>query len=204
MNKLFSAIKNGLLDENPTFRLVLGTCPTLAVTTAAWNGVGMGLAVTFVLVFSNLFVSLLRRFIPHRVRIPCFILIIAAFSTIVDLCLQAFVPALSESLGIFIPLIVVNCIILARAEAVAYQHGPLISMADGLGCGLGFTIAITLIAIVREVLGSGTFFGLDVTGGVYVPMAIMVKAPGGFLVYGLLLAAFGTLLAARRKKEADE
>lgn len=204
MSRLAKTIKNGLFDENPTFRLVLGTCPTLAVTTAAFNGVGMGLAVTFVLIFSNLFVSLLRRFIPERVRIPAFIVIIATFSTVVDLILQAYIPALSESLGIFIPLIVVNCIILARAEAMAYKNGPLLAMADGLGSGLGFTAAITLIAIVREILGSGTFFGIDVTMGVYEPMAIMVKAPGGFIVYGVMIAIVTAVSSMRsRRREAN-
>ncbi len=204
MSRLVKTIKNGLFDENPTFRLVLGTCPTLAVTTAAFNGVGMGLAVTFVLIFSNLFVSLLRNFIPERVRIPAFIVIIAAFSTVVDLLLQAYIPSLSESLGIFIPLIVVNCIILARAEAMAYKNGPLLAMADGLGCGLGFTAAITLIAIVREILGSGTFFGIDITMGVYEPMAIMVKAPGGFIVFGTMIAIVTAISSfrSRKKKEA--
>ena len=203
MSKVIKTIKNGLFDENPTFRLVLGTCPTLAVTTAAFNGVGMGLAVTFVLIFSNLFVSLLRNVIPERVRIPAFIVIIATFSTVVDLLLQAFIPSLSESLGIFIPLIVVNCIILARAEAMAYKNGPLLAMADGLGCGLGFTVAITLIAIVREVLGAGTFFGIDITMGVYEPMAIMLKAPGGFIVFGVMIAAVTAISSFRNRKKKE-
>ena len=157
-------LKNGLLDENPTFRLLLGMCPTLAITTAAINGIGMGLAATFVLVGSNVFVSLLRNFIPPKVRIPAFVVIIAAFVTIVQLVLKAFVPALDKALGLYIPLIVVNCIIIARAEAFAYKNTVGASFLDGIGIGIGFTVALILMASVREILGNGTVFGASLFG----------------------------------------
>jgi electron transport complex protein RnfE len=152
---------NGIIPENPTFRLVLGTCPTLAVTSSALNGLGMGAAATFVLVCSNIAISLLRKFIPDQVRIPAFIVVICTFVTMVQLLMQAFLPSLYESLGIFIPLIVVNCIILARAEAFASKNGPVLSAADGLGMGIGFTLALTLIGTIRELIGSGSVFGVN-------------------------------------------
>ena len=158
---------NGIITENPTFRLVLGMCPTLAVTTSVLNGLGMGLATAFVLVCSNLVISLLRNFIPSKVRIPAFIVVIASFVTIVQLVLNAFLPDLASSLGLFIPLIVVNCIIFARAEAFASKNGPLASMTDGLGMGLGFTVSLTLISAVRELIGSGTLLGFPVLGANY-------------------------------------
>ena len=170
MKDLVRIFKNGLLDENPTFRMVLGTCPTLAITTAASNGIGMGLAATFVLVFSNLVISLLRKMIPDEIRIPAFIVVIATFVTIVQLVIKAYLPALDESLGLFIPLIVVNCIIFARAESFAFKNPPLPSIADGLGMGLGFTWAITFISSVREIFGAGTWFGMQVMPESYVPM----------------------------------
>lgn len=188
MNKIFKVIKNGIFDENPTFRLVLGTCPTLATTTSAVNAVGMGAAFTFVLLGSNLVISMLKNFIPDQVRIPAYVVVIASFVTIVQLLLQAFVPTLNDSLGIFIPLIVVNCIILARAESFASKNGIVPSIADAIGMGIGFTGAITMIAIIREVLGNGTIFGLSVMGAAYQPALIMILAPGGFLVYGLTMA----------------
>ena len=158
----FSVFLNGLIWENPTFTLMLGMCPTLAITTAGSNGIGMGLATTFVLVCSNLFISLLRKVIPDKVRIPAFIVVIASFVTILEMLLKAFLPDLSEALGMYIPLIVVNCIIFARAEAFAFKNGPVASVADGLGMGLGFTCAITILSCIRELLGNGTVFGAAV------------------------------------------
>ena len=195
-------IKNGLLDENPTFRLVLGTCPTLAVTTSAINGVGMGLAATFVLVFSNLVISLLRNFIPDNVRIPSFIVVISTFVTIVQMIMKAYLPALNESLGLFIPLIVVNCIILARAEAFASKNGPVASIADGIGMGLGFTCALTIIGCIRELIGSGSIFGINILGSAYEPMLLILMPAGGFLMFGLILGIVNAITSRNsRKKE---
>ncbi len=204
LGKIFA---NGVISENPTFRLVLGTCPTMAVTTSALNGIGMGAAATFVLIGSNIVVSLLRRFIPDRVRIPAFIVIICTFVTMIQLLMQAFLPTLYESLGIFIPLIVVNCIILARAEAFASKNPVLASAVDGLGMGIGFTLALTLIGIVRELLGNGSVFGVNVLGASYDPMILMILPAGGFLTFGLLLGAFNAIikkLDRKRMKEAAE
>ncbi|NLD83228.1 MAG: electron transport complex subunit E [Clostridiales bacterium] len=192
---------NGIIPENPTFRLVLGTCPTLAVTTSALNGLGMGAAATFVLVCSNVVISLLRRAIPDKVRIPSFIVIICAFVTMVQLIMQAYVPSLYESLGIFIPLIVVNCIILARAEAFASKNGPLASAADGLGMGIGFTLALTLMGAIRELIGSGSVFGQDILGASYEPMLLIVLASGGFLTFGLLLGVFNLVVRKIEKSK---
>lgn len=191
---MHSIFLNGILGENPTFRLVLGTCPTLAVTTAAINGVGMGLAATFVLVMSNLVISLLRSFIPDNVRIPAFIVVICTFVTIVQMLLQAFLPALYEALGLFIPLIVVNCIILARAESFASKNPVLASAMDGLGMGLGFTLSITLIAIVREIIGAGSIFGVRILPESYQPMLMMIMPAGGFITFGLLLGIINTIV----------
>ena len=189
-----SVFLNGLIFENPTFALMLGMCPTLAITTAGSNGVGMGLATTAVLVCSNLFISLLRNFIPEKVRIPAFIVVIASFVTIIDLCIKAYLPALSASLGMYIPLIVVNCIIFARAESFAFKNPPVLSIADGLGMGLGFTCAITLICAVRELLGAGTLLGMQVMPAGYMPMDLLVKPAGGFIVFGLMMALMNKLL----------
>ena len=197
-----SVFLNGLIFENPTFALMLGMCPTLAITIAGSNGLGMGLATTAVLVCSNLFISLLRNFIPEKVRIPSFIVVIASFVTIIDLCIKAFLPDLSASLGMYIPLIVVNCIIFARAESFAFKNPPMLSIADGLGMGLGFTFAITLLSVIREVIGAGTFFGMNVMPAGYQPMAIMVQVPGGFVTLGLLLIAVNALSKLTAKKEA--
>ena len=197
-----SVFLNGLIFENPTFTLMLGMCPTLAITIAGSNGLGMGLATTAVLVCSNLFISLLRNFIPEKVRIPSFIVVIASFVTIIDLCIKAFLPDLSASLGMYIPLIVVNCIIFARAEAFAFKNPPHLAIADGLGTGLGFTFAITLLSVIREVIGAGTFFGMNVMPAGYQPMAIMVQVPGGFVTLGLLLIAVNALRKLATKKEA--
>ncbi|MBQ8129930.1 MAG: electron transport complex subunit E [Clostridia bacterium] len=194
MKDLVRIFKNGLLDENPTFRMVLGTCPTLAITTAASNGIGMGLAATFVLVFSNLVISLLRKMIPDEIRIPAFIVVIATFVTIVQLVIKAYLPALDESLGLFIPLIVVNCIIFARAESFAFKNPPLPSIADGLGMGLGFTWAITFISSVREIFGAGTWFGMQVMPESYVPMGILVRPAGGFIVFGLAIVLMNAVM----------
>ncbi|MBR4538039.1 MAG: electron transport complex subunit E [Clostridia bacterium] len=193
---------NGIIPENPTFRLVLGTCPTLAVTSSALNGLGMGAAATFVLVCSNIAISLLRKFIPDQVRIPAFIVVICTFVTMVQLLMQAFLPSLYESLGIFIPLIVVNCIILARAEAFASKNPPLASAFDGLGMGIGFTLALTLIGTIRELIGSGSVFGINVLGASYEPMLLIVLASGGFLTFGLLLGVFNLIVKKIEKKNA--
>jgi electron transport complex protein RnfE len=203
-----SVFLNGVITENPTFRLVLGTCPTLAVTSSAVNGFGMGAAATFVLIGSNVVISLLRNFIPDKVRIPAFIVVICTFVTMIQMFLQAFVPSLYEALGMFIPLIVVNCIILARAEAFASKNPVVASAMDGLGMGVGFTLALTLMGIVRELIGNGSVFGLNVMGASYEPMIIIVLASGGFLTFGLLLGAFNAIVAQiekrRRIKEGRE
>ena len=185
---------NGIIPENPTFRLVLGTCPTLAVTTSALNGLGMGAAATFVLVCSNFAISLLRKFIPDQVRIPAFIVVICTFVTMVQLLMKAFLPSLDESLGIFIPLIVVNCIILARAEAFASKNPPIASACDGLGMGCGFTGALVLMGAIRELIGNGSVFGLNILGSSYEPMLLIVLASGGFLTFGLLLGVFNLIV----------
>ena len=194
---------NGILNENPTFRLVLGTCPTLAVTTSAINGFGMGLSVTFVLLCSNIVVSLLRKVIPNQVRIPAFIVVIATFVTMLKLLLQAYIPSLYDSLGLFLPLIVVNCIILARAEAFASKNPVIDSAVDGLGMGIGFTIALTLIGCVRELIGNGSLFGINILGGSYEPMLILVLASGGFLTYGILLGIINAITNHRANKGAN-
>lgn len=202
--KIGLAFWHGIFKNNPTFRLVLGLCPTLAVTTSLENALGMGLAALFVLVCSNGLVSALRKVIPDAVHIPCYIVIVATFVTTIDLLMQAFLPALSESLGIFIPLIVVNCIILGRAEAFACKNGVVASLADGLGTGLGFTLALALVAAVREVVGAGS---LTVWGDLAIreihtkPVVLAILPAGGFIALGLLLAAInhlGALWARRR------
>ena len=194
MKELRKIFMNGIIDENPTFRMVLGMCPTLAITTAVSNGIGMGLAVTFVLVFSNLVISLLRKAIPDQIRIPAFIVVIATFVTIVQLVVKAFVPALDAALGVFIPLFVVNCIIFGRAEAFAFKNKPIPAIVDGLGMGIGFTIAITLISAVRELFGAGTLLGVQVMPAGYLPMDLLVKPAGGFIVLGLMMALMNKLL----------
>ena len=186
---LSSIFSRGLLKENPALRQMLGLCPTLAVTTAVTNGLGMGMATTFVLICSGVVVSLLRKVIPSSVRIPAFITIIASFVTLVMMLVKAYLPALDEALGIYLPLIVVNCIVLGRAEMFASKHGPIEAAADGLGMGLGFTISLTLMSAIREVLGAGTFLGVRVLPPFVDPMIIMVMPAGGFAVLGLLIAA---------------
>lgn len=186
---LSQVFKRGLLEENPCLRQMLGLCPTLAVTTAVTNGLGMGFATTFVLVCSGVVVSLLRKVIPSTVRIPAFITIIASFVTLVMMLTKAYLPALDEALGIYLPLIVVNCIVLGRAEMFASKNGPVMAAADGLGMGLGFTASLTAMSAIREVLGNGTFLGVQVLPSFVEPMVIMVMPAGGFAVLGLLIAA---------------
>lgn len=203
----FQVFLNGLITENPTFVLMLGMCPTLGVTTAAMNGIGMGLATTAVLICSNLLISLLRNIISERIRIPAFIVVIASFVSIVEMLLKAYLPDLSDALGVYIPLIVVNCIIFARAEAFAFKNGPVASLADGLGMGLGFTCAITILSAIRELLGSGTIFGAQLMPESYEPMAIMLQVPGGFITLGLLLILVNAIrkgLARRKEIKAKE
>mgnify|MGYP003293424496 FL=1 len=190
-------IKNGIIDENPTFMQVIGMCPTLAVTSSAINGIGMGLAATAVLICSNIFVSLLRKIIPDSVRIPCFIVVIATFVTIIEFVLKAYVPSLYASLGLFIPLIVVNCLILARAEAFASKNGPIASAFDGLGMGLGFTVGLGCIGLVREFIGSGTLFDIAVLPEAFPKTLIFVMAPGAFITLACLMAGLNHI---RNKK----
>lgn len=190
MSTFTKAMKNGIIDENPVLVQVLGMCPTLAVTTSAMNGVGMGLATTAVLIGSNLVISLLRNVIPSKVRIPAFIVIIASFVTIIDLLLQGYIPDLYDSLGLFIPLIVVNCIVLGRAEAFASKNSALSSVFDGLGMGLGFTLALMVLGTIRELFGAGSIFGFQIMPDIYEPITIFVLAPGAFLVLGLMFATF--------------
>lgn len=183
-------LTNGLIKENPIFVQLLGMCPTLAVTTSAVNGVGMGLATTAVLILSNFVISLLRNVIPSKVRIPAFIVVIASFVTIIGMFMEAFVPALFSALGLFIPLIVVNCIILARAESFASKNDPFNSILDGLGMGLGFTLSLTILGSVRELFGNGSIFNIGIMPEAYQPALIMILPPGAFLALGLLLALY--------------
>ena len=183
----------GLWAEIPPFRLVLGLCPVLAVTKTVENGIGMGVATTFVLLWSNILISLLRTVIPKKVRIACFIVVIATFVTVVELVMQAFAYPLFLKLGIFIPLIVVNCIVLGRAEAFAAKNGVVASLADGLGIGVGFTLSLTALAIVREILGNGTFYDIPVFGPTFEPFSFMVQAPGAFVCLGLMLCIMNML-----------
>ena len=191
-NNRLSLIWKGIIKENPTFVLILGMCPTLGTTTSAINGLGMGVATMAVLILSNIFISLIKNLIPDKVRIPAFIVVIASFVTVVDMLMQAYVPSLYASLGVFIPLIVVNCIILGRAEAFASKNGVIDSALDGVGIGLGFTLSLTTIGAVREVLGSGAIFGLSLGIGDYMPL-VFVLAPGAFLVLGFLMVLFNKL-----------
>lgn len=199
--KLSTVFMNGLITENPTLRLLLGMCPTLAVSTAASNGVGMGLAATVVLIFSNMTISAIRNIIPEKIRIPAFVVAIATFVTIVDLLLKAFIPALSKSLGIYIPLIVVNCIIFARAESFAFKNPPLASMVDGLSMGLGFTLALTILSSMREIIGNGTLFGAQIMPASYVPMTLVVRPSGGFLMLGILLLLVNAVAGKFEKRK---
>lgn len=205
----------GIISDNPVFRLVLGTCPSLAVSTSLENALGMGIAASFVLICSNVVISALRKIIPDKVRIPAFIVVIATFVSIVQMMVQAFAPALNEALGIYLPLIVVNCILLGRAEAYASKNSVLLSAIDGLGMGVGFTIAISLMAIVREILGAGTLTLKLLGKGVLIdlnpyiakiglePILIFILAPGGFFVFGILMAIFNKIAESKGKKKAE-
>lgn len=206
MNKPNSAgerLLNGIVKENPTFVLMLGMCPTLAVTTSAINGLGMGLTTMVVLALSNMIISALRNIIPDKVRIPAFIVIIASFVTVMQLLLQGFLPSLYDSLGIYIPLIVVNCIILGRAEAFASKNPVIPSLFDGIGMGLGFSVALTCIGAVREILGAGEIFGIHIMPASYVPFSIFVMAPGAFFVLAALTAIQNKVKIAGEKKGKD-
>jgi len=202
-NGVLKLLTRGLFRDNPIFVLMLGLCPTLAVSVSLKNAVGMGLAATFVLVCSNAIISLFGGFFPSKIRIPCFIVVIATFVTIVEMFMSAFLPALNDSLGIFIPLIVVNCIILGRAEAFASKNGLMPSILDGLGMGLGFSLALVSISLIREVLGSGKLWGITISShfsesGIVHPAAVMVMAPGAFVVIGLIMAARNRRLAKKK------
>lgn len=201
-----NAFIEGLFTNNPTFVQLLGTCPTLAVTTTVENGFGMGISATAVLILSNLLISLLRKFIPKQVRIASYIVIISGFVTAVELLIKAFLPSLDESLGLFIPLIVVNCIILARAEAFASKNGPLPSMLDGLFMGLGFTFALTILGSIREILGSGTFLGFKIFGDGFVPITFFITSAGAFVTLGFVIAAVNAIrnkLSSKKNKEGE-
>ena len=195
---IWDEFTKGIVKENPVFRLVLGLCPVLAVTTSLKNGLGMGMAATFVLVGSNVMVSLIRKGIPARIRIPCYITVIASFVTVVDLVMAGYLPELHKNLGIFIPLIVVNCIILGRAEAFAGKNNVMRSFLDGLGMGVGFTFALIITSSVREIIGTGKIWGLVLLGTKYNPVLFAVLSPGAFVTLGLLIALFNKLEARGR------
>ena len=204
MNKYVERLYNGIIKENPTLVLMLGMCPTLAVSTRASNGIGMGLSTLAVLVLSNLVISLLRKVIPNQVRLPAYIVIVASLVTVTELLIEAYLPSVYEALGIYIPLIVVNCIILGRAEAYANKNTPLLSIFDGIGMGLGFTIALTLAGGVREILGSGTFFGLQILPESVEPMGIFVQPPGAFLVIALFIIIMNAIGIKTRQRQLVE
>ena len=198
---IFADFFRGLFKENPVFVLVLGMCPTLATTSSVEKAIGMGLATTFVLVCSNLIISLIKKLVPDEVRIPAFIVVIATFVTLVKLIMAAYFPDLKAALGIFLPLIVVNCIILGRAEAFASKNGPVASLADGLGMGLGFTLSLALLGTIREILGSGSFLGIPFADGLTpYTQTIFILAPGGFLTLGLLMGFFNYLAIRKKAK----
>lgn len=202
MNKCTERLYNGLVKENPTFVMMLGMCPTLAVTTSAINGIGMGLSTTVVLIFSNLLISMLRKIIPDSVRMPAFIVVVATLVTVVQFLLEGFVPSLYASLGVYIPLIVVNCIILGRAESFAGKNPVLPSILDGIGMGLGFTIALTIMGSIREIIGAGTWFGMQIIPKAVDPMLILILAPGGFFVFGMLMACANKIAEKKGKEPA--
>ena len=200
MNKPTERLFNGIVKENPTFVLMLGMCPTMAVTTSAINAIGMGLSTTVVLILSNMVISAMRNIIPDKVRIPAFIVIIASFVTIVQMLMQGYVPSLYSALGIYIPLIVVNCIILGRAEAYASKNPVILSIFDGIGMGLGFTVGLTLIGMFRELIGAGTLFGIQVMPSAYEPVNIFIMAPGAFLVLAMLVAVQNRIKRQKSEK----
>ncbi len=203
-NKYFERLYNGVIKENPTLILMLGMCPTLAVSTRAMNGIGMGLSTTAVLICSNLVISLLRKAIPDEVRLPSYIVIVASLVTVTELLIQAYLPSLYAALGIYIPLIVVNCIILGRAEAYANKHTPLLSVMDGLGMGIGFTIALTLAALLREILGNGTAFGYQLLPKSFEPIGIFIQPPGAFLVIAFIIAVMNAIGIKTRQRKLVE
>ena len=198
-----SIITNGIIKENPVLVLLIGTCPTLATSSSASNGLGMGLSTTAVLIAANVVISLLRKVIPDKVRIPCYIVVIAGFVTVVQFLLEAYVPALYKSLGLFIPLIVVNCIILGRAEAFANKNTVFDSALDGIGMGLGFTLTLTVMGTIRELLGAGTWFGMTVFGSWFTPIGFFNLAPGGFFVFGVLIAVLNVLTKGKALKKTS-
>lgn len=204
MNKYAERIYNGIIKENPSTVMILGMCPTLATTTTLINGVGMGLSTTVVLVLANVVISLLRKVIPDEVRIPAFIVVIASLVTVVDFLMQGYFPALSQSLGVYIPLIVVNCIILGRAEAYASKHSVGLSFFDGLGMGIGFTLALMILGGIRELFGSGTLAGVQVMPSAYTPISIFVLQPGAFFVLGCLIAIMTKIMNRKKKTKAVE
>ena len=203
MNKNVERLYNGIIKENPTFVLMLGMCPTLAVTSSAVNGLGMGLSTTVVLILSNMLISAFRKVIPDGVRMPAFIVIVASLVTMVQFIMQAYTPSLSESLGVYIPLIVVNCIILGRAESFAAKNGPINSFFDGLGMGLGFTVALTILGAFRELLGAGQIFGMQVMPSAYEPITIFILAPGAFFVLACLVAIQNKVKSKKPKKAGE-
>lgn len=197
MSMISERLKAGLVNDNPTFVQVLGMCPTLAVTTSVTNSIGMGLSTTAVLICSNFAISLLRKVIPSKIRIPAFIVIIASFVTVIECLLKAYLPSLYNALGLFIPLIVVNCIILGRAEAYASKNSPLLAVFDGIGMGLGFTVSLSVIGCIRELLGAGTLLGYPLMPSFYTPATIMILAPGAFFTLGILMAVLNTIKAKK-------
>lgn len=202
MKPYVERLYNGLVKENPVFVLMLGMCPTLAVTTSAINGFGMGMSSLVVLAVSNLVISMLRKIIPDEVRLPAFIVVVASFVTVVELLMEAYLQSLYAALGIYIPLIVVNCIILGRAEAYASKNPPLLSLFDGIGMGLGFTVGLTIIGAIREILGSGSIFGIAIPG--FEPMAFFIRAPGAFLVLAVLVAIMNAVGIKNRANKITE
>ena len=204
MNKYLERLYNGLLKENPVLVLMLGMCPALAVSTQAANGIGMGLSTLAVLVLSNLVISCLRKVIPDQVRLPAYIVIVASLVTVTELLIKAYLPSLYDALGLYIPLIVVNCIILGRAEAYANKHTPLLSVMDGIGMGLGFTVALTLAGALRELLGNGTIFGAQVMPASYEPMTIFIQPPGAFMIFALIIAIMNAIGIKTRQRQLVE
>lgn len=204
MKSYLKLIYNGVIKENPSLILMLGMCPTLAVTTSATNGFGMGVSTMAVLIFANLLISLLRKIIPDAVRLPAYIVVVASLVTIVEMITQAYLPSLYNSLGLYIPLIVVNCIILGRAEAFASKNGPVASIFDGIGMGLGFTMALVIIGFIREFVGAGTAFGIQVLPKSYPGIGILTKAPGAFLVMAMVIAVMNRLKIQTRANEVVE
>ena len=203
-NKYIERIYNGVIKENPTLILMLGMCPTLAVSTRAMNGIGMGLSTTAVLILSNLVISRLRKAIPDQVRLPSYIVVVASLVTVAELLIQAYLPSLYTALGLYIPLIVVNCIILGRAEAYANKHTPLLAVMDGLGMGIGFTLALTLAAMFREILGNGTVFGVQVLPKSFDPIGIFIQPPGAFLIIAFIRAVMNAIgIKTRQRKLVD-